>query len=208
MISSEPRPKIYVIADRTDSQEMIWRELCLEPLELVPLTDEQHYFEILNDIETGCTLVDVSNNPEEALKTIASIRAKQGRMQVIAFSDQWKVSTAVKAVQLGAIGVCEFPTQGDELKNTIQEALSAAKSLSSEMHAAFPESVTERLTAEESCILRLIFRGLTAKEASASLDLSVRTFHYRKQSILHKLCVKNRHELIELIKREMSQTAI
>lgn len=207
MMSSQPLPKIYVITHRTEAQEMISRELGLEPLELVLLTDEQQYFDLLDDIETGCTLVDVSQNPEEELRTIASIRARLGRMQVIAFSDQWKVSTAVRAVQLGASGVCELPTSGGELRYAIQEALSVAKPRPPEMHPVIPESVSERLTTEESCVLRLIIGGLTAKEAGASLDVSVRTFHYRKHSILHKLGVKTRRELIEFIRRAMSQTA-
>ena len=119
MMSSPPLPKIYVITHRATAQEMILRELCLKPVELVLRTDERQ---------------------------------------------------------------CLDPF-------------------------VFPESVSERLTTEEYSVLRLIIGGLTAKEAGASLDVSVRTFHYRKHSILHKLGVKTRRELIEFVSRAMSQTA-
>ena len=119
MMSSQPLPKIYVITHRATAQEMILRELCLKPVELVLWTDEQHCLEPF----------------------------------------------------------------------------------------VFPDSVSERLTTEEYSVLRLIIGGLTAKEAGASLDVSVRTFHYRKHSILHKLGVKTRRELIEFVSRAMSQTA-
>jgi DNA-binding CsgD family transcriptional regulator len=37
----------------------------------------------------------------------------------------------------------------------------------------------------------------------STLDISVRTFHYRKRSIFAKLGVKNRSEAIELIRRSV-----
>jgi len=199
-MSSQAFPKIYVIAHRSAAQEMISKELGSEPMELIPLTDEQQYFETLNDIEAGCILVDVSTNPADELQTIASIRARQQRMQVIAFSDQWQVATAVKAIKLGAMDVCEFPTSGSELTNAIKQALTCDPKRPLELQNAIPGAILERLTVEETRLLRLIVRGLRAKEISVSLDISVRTFHYRKQALVDKLGVQSRTELIEMIR--------
>ena len=66
-----------------------------------------------------------------------------------------------------------------------------------------PRSISDVLSSEEAVILRLIVQGRTAKEVGSTLDISVRTFHYRKRSIFAKLGVNNRSEAIELIRRSV-----
>jgi len=200
MISSPENPRIYVIAKSKLAQEMISKELCDEAMELVQLTDEQQYFETLDSIQSGCVLVEVSGNPEEELRMIASIRSRQQRMQVIAFSDDLQVSTAVQAMKRGAIDVCGVPSVGVGLKLAIHNAIAMDRKSPHDLPRAIPNSVLEKLSAPEVRILRLIVDGLASKEIAASMDVSVRTFHYRKQAILTKLSAKNRSEVIEVIR--------
>ena len=204
MITSQSHPKVYVLSNRIEAQEMISRELESEPIELVRIRDERDYFETLDDIQDGCVLIEVCENPAKELSTIASIRKRKKSMQVIAFGEQWNVSNAVNAMKLGAKEVCELPLCRDQLKNAIYKALDDATQDALALHDAIPAAILDRLTLEEAGILRLMLQGQTAKEVGAVLDVSVRTFHYRKKSIFSKLSVKNRSELIELIRRSQN----
>ena len=200
MVASQSLPKVYVIARRDEAQEMICRELHSEPMELIPIRDEQQYFEMLDDIQAGCILVDVNANPQEELNTIASLRARQKRMNVIAFSDQWQVATAVQAIKMGAVEICEFPTTQYQLRNAIYQAIHGNRELR-ESDEIIPSCILEKLSVDEAIILRFMALGQTAKQVGATLDMSVRTFHYRKKSVLRKLGVNNRAGVMKLIGR-------
>jgi FixJ family two-component response regulator len=52
-----------------------------------------------------------------------------------------------------------------------------------------------RLTDEEHQVLSLLEEGVIVKQIAAQLDISVRTVHYRKASILEKTDCKSVHEL-------------
>lgn len=199
MLAAHSRPKVYVIAQRIEAQEMISRELHSEAMELIPVRNEQQYFELLDDIQ-GCILVEVNANPQEELNTIASLRARQKRMEVIAFSDQWQVATAVQAIKMGAVEICEFPTSENQLRNAIYQAIHGNRDLR-QNDEIIPNCILEKLSAEEAIVLRFMALGQTAKQVGATLDISVRTFHYRKKSVLRKLGVTNRSGAMKLIGR-------
>lgn len=200
MVASPSLPKVYVIAQRDEAQEMISRELYSEPMELIPIRDEQQYFELLDDIQAGCILVEVNANPQVELNTIASLRARQKRMNVIAFSDQWQVATAVQAIKMGAVEICEFPTTQNQLRNAIYQAIHGNRELR-ESDEIIPKCILEKLSVDEAIVLRFMALGHTAKQVGATLDISVRTFHYRKKSVLRKLGVNNRAGVMKLIGR-------
>jgi two-component system response regulator FixJ len=183
-----------------EAQEMISRELHSEPIELVPVRDEQQYFELLDEIQAGCILVEVNANPQAELNTIASLRARQRRMEVIAFSDQWQVATAVQAIKMGAVEICECPTSENQLRNAIYQAIHGNQDLS-QNDEIIPKCILEKLSADEAITLRFMALGQTAKQVGAILDISVRTFHYRKKSVLRKLGVNNRAGAMKLIGR-------
>ena len=198
MVASQSLPKVYVIARRDEAQEMICRELHSEPMELIPIRDEQQYFELLDDIQAGCILVEVNANPQVELNTIASLRARQKRMEVIAFSDQWQVATAVQAIKMGAVEICEFPTSQNQLRNAIYQAIHGNQD-HRQSDEIIPKCILEKLSVDEAIILRFMALGRTAKQVGAILDISVRTFHYRKKSVLRKLGVNNRAGVMKLI---------
>ena len=200
MQSSQTLPRVYIIAQRAKTLEMVSDELRSEPMELVPVRDEKQYFETLDVIHAGCVLVDIAANQLQELTIISSLKAKQKDVQIIAFSDQWQIDTAVRAIKLGASEVCEFPKSGSKLQSAILKVLNEEAQQSLPLYRSIPKSILLQLTSDEIAILQLIVQGQTAKEVGSALDVSVRTFHYRKKAIFSKLGVPNRSELIELIR--------
>lgn len=207
MITVNPLPKVYVVAQRLEAQEMISNELRSEPLEVIAARDAKEYFDIVDEIQEGCILVEVSMDPLIELNAIVSLRSKQKHMQIIAFGDRWNVANAVNAIKMGAREVCEFPGSGNELKIAIYKALKENRKGDLNLHERIPRSILDLVSIDESETLRLIVEGKTAKEVGASMDVSVRTFHYRKKSIFKKLNVRNRSEFIELIRRAIEKSA-
>lgn len=206
MTSTNSIPKIFVIARTDTAHEKISKALYSEPFQLIHLSDDQKYFDILDDVETACVLVAVSANPEEELDTIASLQARNPGRQVIVCSDQWTVSDAVKAIKLGADDVCNLQGQVSELRKMIHKALASEAPKPKGIQDVIPAAILELLEADEARIMHLIALGLTAKEIGVALDVSIRTYHYRKKSIFQKLGVYNRSEMIELIRTSSGRT--
>ena len=206
MISQNSILKILVIARTDTAHEKISKALYSEPFQLVHLSDKQKYLDVLDDVETACVLVAVSGNPEEELDVIASLQARNPARQVIACSDQWTVSDAVKAIKLGADNVCDLQGQVSELRKMIYKALATETPKLNGIQDIIPTTILELLEADEARIMHLIALGLTAKEIGVALDVSIRTYHYRKKSIFQKMGVANRSEMIELIRTSSGRT--
>ncbi len=63
------------------------------------------------------------------------------------------------------------------------------------MPDGIPFEIVEKLDSDEAKVVQLIVAGMTAKEISSSLKVSVRTYHYRKKMIFQKL---NGHQPIRV----------
>lgn len=192
--------KLYVLTQRPSIYQMICAELSCEPWDILPVNSSKQLAEVCDGESTCRVLVDISDNSTQELAAIAEIRSNLMRAQVIAIGNHWQVSTVVQAIKIGAFEVCDFPSNDDGLKNAIRQALQIECADGRELHDLIPRTILERLTIGEARILKLLVEGRTTKEVGASLDVSVRTIHYRKKSILQKLGVQNRSEAIELIR--------
>ncbi len=146
-----------------------------------------------------CVFVMV-HNQEADLDTIANIRHHNPCVPIIALSSGWQVPTVVLAVKQGASEVCEFPGESSDLAGAFRRSVSPEARLNARFSDVIPKAILAKLTSEEARILHLLVLGRTTKEVGATLDVSIRTVHYRKKELLRKLGVQNRSEAIELIR--------
>ncbi len=91
----------------------------------------------------------------------------------------------VQAMKAGAEDVLEKPFSEDQVLTIIQR-ISSLPSIVIHAEHAIPARIAEKLTFEEQQILSLMQQGVAIKQIASKLDISVRTVHYRKASILEK----------------------
>lgn len=122
---------------------------------------------------------------------------RQGRTQstVIMTSDGVGTSRVVDAIKAGADDVIEKPFSCEDLLAMIRRVLSSPIQCSVSRQE-LPIMIASQLTVEEQGILSLLEKGATIKQIAAKLDISIRTVHYRKASILYKTNCKNCTEVI------------
>ena len=193
-------PKVFVLAKTNVACDRITQALTSEPVRVVHFSETQKYSEIFDDLEAACVLVEIGQNPESELNAITSLHANGHPLPVIAVSNEWTVSDAVRAIKSGADDVCDLQTQVHELRKMIHKAIASELPRHSDLRDAIPEAILAKLDTVEARILHLILLGLTAKEIGSALDVSIRTYHYRKKTIFQKLGTLNRSDLIELIR--------
>ncbi len=193
-------PKVFVLAKTNVACDRINQALTSEPVRVVHFNETQKYSEIFDDLEAACVLVEIGQNPKSELNAITSLHANGHPLPVIAVSNEWTVSDAVRAIKSGADDVCDLQTQVHELRKMIHKAIASELPRHSDLRDAIPAAILEKLDTVEARILHLILLGLTAKEIGSALDVSIRTYHYRKKTIFQKLGTLNRSDLIELIR--------
>lgn len=140
------------------------------------------------------TFVSFGLPNEGAEKILASAVSGERRTAVVMMSDGVETATIVQAVKLGAEDVVEKPFSAAELLEVISR-LEENLANQDSVPTTFPDFAPE-LTEEERSILLMMEQGATIKEIAARLDVSVRTIHYRRASILEKTGCKTRTEAV------------
>ncbi|MCU0719642.1 MAG: LuxR C-terminal-related transcriptional regulator [Pirellula sp.] len=200
MTYSNSTPKVFVLAKTNAAHEKISQALTTEPVRVIHLTEGRGYSDALDDLEAACILVEIVQDSVEDLDAITALQATNHTLPLIAVSTQWTISDAVRAIKSGADDVCDLQTQLAELRTMIHKAIATEQPRRSELREVIPASIIQKLDSEEARIVHLIALGLTAKEIGSALDVSIRTYHYRKKTIFQKLGIANRSDLIELIR--------
>lgn len=133
---------------------------------------------------------------DHGTKTILEA-ARQGQVHstLIMTSDGVDTSRIVDAIKSGAEDVIEKPFSCEDLLTIIRRVLSTPMQCVVS-HQELPLKIASQLTSEEQQILALMEQGVTIKQIAARLDISIRTVHYRKASILGKTECKNCTEVI------------
>lgn len=122
---------------------------------------------------------------------------RQGRVYstIIMTSDGVDTRRIVDAIKSGAEDVIEKPFSCEDMLTVIRRVLSTPMQCAVS-HQELPLKIASQLTTEEQQILSLMEQGVTIKQIAARLDISIRTVHYRKASILEKSECKNCTEVI------------
>lgn len=123
-------------------------------------------------------------------------------VQVVMVADSWYLADVVNVMKMGASEVLETVSDVEKYRVAIANALRADRENRERRKRSVPASILSKLTSEEARIFQLIAQGLTAKQVSVELDMSVRTIHYRKKELLKKLGCSDRNEALELCRNE------
>ncbi len=197
-LSQHQRVAVLVLGSTTHDLEKLQNAIAQPTVQWQMVADRDLNCFLDHASRFDCILVVVDS--EASLATIETIRNHNSSVAIIAIGRNWQVPSVVQAMKLGATEVCEFPDNISELQNAFQRCLSSDRRALSRYSDVIPKALLAKLTSEEARILHLLVEGRTTKEVGATLDVSIRTVHYRKKELLRKLGVQNRSEAIELIR--------
>lgn len=145
---------------------------------------------------SSTTVISFSISGGKGMRLLQEVLARGMRTSVIMLSDLEDTTQIVSAMKLGAVDVIEKPFSMQRLESAIEASRSALQRETLSRIDAPKTAGAQILTGEEEAILTLLSEGCTVKEVAAKLDVSVRTVHYRKNSIFSKISVKNRSEAL------------
>jgi DNA-binding NarL/FixJ family response regulator len=154
-------------------------------------------------------LMDVNMTPVNGFDATEKIRKTSPESKVIGISMYCMPAYAKRMMQLGAMGYVTKNSSKDEMFEAIVEVNNGKKYVCDEVKdiLARQELETEddtipdlnSLSRRELDIIQLIKKGMSSKEISIQLEISLKTVEVHRYNILKKLNFKNTASLINYI---------
>jgi DNA-binding NarL/FixJ family response regulator len=193
----------------------IWRNAVARDLTergfAVPATaaDVDSAVRIARAVTPDVVLMDLNLGEVSGVEAIARITADNARVKVLVLSASGAHTDVLEAVKAGASGYLVKSASVEELVDAVRRTASGHAVFTAGLaglvlgeyrrmsyEPAGPNAApTPRLTERETDVLRLVAKGLTARQIAVRLSISHRTVESHVQSTLRKLQLHNRVEL-------------
>lgn len=202
MMSAEQdhAPCVFVADDDDSVREAIAFLLDSERLSYRLCASGEELLEAVSPDDHGCILLDVRMNGLDGLQAQQRLNERSIRLPVIFISGHADVSTAVRAVQAGALDFVEKPFDDELLLEKIVNALQLERAeWESEIEREEIEQRILALTPRERQVVEGILEGKLNKIIAGDLDISVRTVEIHRANALEKLGARNSSEMIRMV---------
>ena len=152
-------------------------------------------------------LMDINMSEMNGLDATEQIRQHSPLSKIIAVSMHNQPAYVKKMMKLGAKGYITKNSPVDELISAIIEVNNGNKYICEEMKVILSDQALvenekqglNSLSEREIEIVQLIKNGLSSKEISSKLDISLKTVEVHRHNILKKLNLKNSASLVNLV---------
>ena len=199
----ESRPKVLVADDHKVVAEGLVR-LLSDRVEIVDtIGDGGQVVEAVTRQQPDVVILDISMPNVSGLEAIRQLRAHHFDTRIIVLTMHADAALAVEALRAGASAFVLKESSGEELQIALDRVLSGQSYLPAAltkeivtMMVGATDPTRISLTPQQREVLRLIVRGMRAKEVAATLGLSARTVVAIKQKLMHSLNVHSTAELV------------
>jgi DNA-binding NarL/FixJ family response regulator len=177
------------------------------------------HFDVVGVVHDGRALVDAAGKlrPDaivaditmpllNGIDALAMLRNEKLKIPVVFLTMHREVAYARRALKAGASGYVLKLSAPEELTQAVRAALVGdtfvSPAIAGELFQSTKGNLSEspdpaaRLTARQRDILRLLAKGLSAKEIGSALAISSRTVEFHKYQLVEALGVKSSTELI------------
>lgn len=151
------------------------------------------------ETEPTVLLFDVQMPDIDGIELLEIMRRENTMASVVMLTGYGKVSTAMKAVKLGAHDYLEKPFTERSIHVALDEALSASqKRFLAARQAEKRDSILSALTKRERQVFDHLVRGETNKMVARKLYITERTVEAHRANLIGKLGINTLAGLIEL----------
>jgi two-component system response regulator FixJ len=193
MAEKDPRllPQcVHVVDDDRDIRLTISFMLGMTEMQARPFASGVDFLDSLEHIEPGCVLLDVRMPEVDGFEVMAKMAERDIDWPVVVMTGHGEVSTAVRAMKLGAVDFIEKPFEEDVLLDSLQRALDLLKDRGEKSQRR--REAMERvglLSGREREVLQGLMAGLPNKILSRRLGISLRTVEMHRAHMMERLQV-------------------
>ncbi|MGH3463355.1 MAG: response regulator [Kribbellaceae bacterium] len=197
--------RLMIVDDHPMWREGVARDLAERGYDVVATaSDAPAAVRIAKATRPDVVLMDLQLGTSSGVNATREITAALPDTRVLVLSASGQQADVLDAVKGGASGYLVKSASLDDLVDAVRRTAAGdavfgpglAGLVLGEYHRIESEPDVPRLTERETEVLRLVARGLTAKQIGARLVLSHRTVENHVQNTLRKLQLHNRAELV------------
>ena len=159
----------------------------------------QAFLDNYHKTRPGCIVLDLRMPQMSGLEVIDELLARKIKTPIIVITGHGDIPVAVMAMKRGATDFLEKPYRSELLMESVRRAIELNAQIcqvEAERYVLFERFAS--LTPDEKNVLLLTAEGKPDKAIATRLDLSLRTVQLRRASLMRKLSVRTRPELIRL----------
>lgn len=190
-------PIVYIVDDDLAVRESVSILVRSMKISVESFASAADFLSHHTPLQHSCLVLDLKMPEIDGLQLLELLRIKKIEIPVIVVSGHGDIRQAVQALKLGAIDFLEKPYPSVKLRNCISSALkSDALRRNDQAKEHELTSKFDQLTTQEKDVLVGLVAGVATKNIAKNLDVSLRTVQTRRQTIMEKLEVDSRAELI------------
>lgn len=179
-----------------DSISMLLQTVSL-PCRTFP--DAQSFLDSYNPRDVGCLLLDI-RMPGMSGLTLQDKLIELGCAQPIVFlTGHGDIAMAVEAIRKGAVDFVQKPFRDQDLLDSIQTALAAARlQRESQVEQSRLTSLYQQLTPREQEVMELVAAGKANKVIAHTLNISQRTVEIHRARVMQKMGARNLAQFVKI----------
>ncbi len=190
---------IYIVDD--DSAVRLSTAFFLNAVGFVTrqFADGPEFLDSVDDLAPGCVLLDVRMPGMDGLEVLAQLAERGARLPVVVVTGHGDVTTAVHAMQLGALDFLEKPFEEDVVLAVLARVFATLEDrVRDDSRRRDAEARIARLSEREREVLDGLIAGSGNKVLAFEIGISVRTVEMHRAGMMERLGVRTFAEALRL----------
>jgi two-component system, LuxR family, response regulator FixJ len=202
MVSSlaKDQATVFVVEDDTAARGTLAKLVESIGLQAETYASAEEFLEDFDGGRAGCLLLDVRLHGMSGLQLQRELKARNADLPVIILTGYGDVTTAVKAMESGAVTFLEKPYNPQTLIDRVQEAIrldADRRQLQEKVDGV--KKRADLLTPRERQVMGLVVEGQPNKAIAARLGLSKKTVDTHRQRLMDKMAAGSLAELVRMV---------
>ena len=196
----DQKPTVFVVDDDEAVLQSLAYLLESEGLETKCFSSSKAFLETVKVSDLGCLILDMKmpgGSGLDLLKEMADGRTSRPTIVITAYAE---VEIVVQSMKLGAVDFLQKPFHPGKLLVAIQKAMEIELRERTQWTLKHEyRKKLDALTSDEKLVLKGIARGMSNQEIADEMDVSLRTVQFRRASLVKKLGIREKAELVKLL---------
>ncbi|GAB4347076.1 MAG: response regulator transcription factor [Gammaproteobacteria bacterium] len=193
------KPVVFVVDDDEAARDSLCWLVRSVGLEVETAGSAQDFLDRLDPEQPGCLVLDIRMPGMSGLELLSKLGEMGVNLPVIIITGHGDVPMAVRALKAGATDFIEKPFNDQVILDCIQNAIQKdAEQREALVRQRMLEERYKTLTPRERDVMAGVVDGLSNKEISRELDISVKTVEAHRARIMEKMKADSLSQLVKM----------